>query len=87
MKISQLTNAPQWLLDAKTSDEDVEIIRGKVHWFSGNWHEGTWENGTWMAGTWYAGTWLDGMWLHGDWKGGTWRMGNWKGLPEPAVSK
>lgn len=42
MKISELTNAPQWLLDADTRDADVEIKDGIVIWHGGDWRGGDW---------------------------------------------
>lgn len=42
MKISELKDAPQWLLDARTEYADVEIINGVVHWYDGVWFGGEW---------------------------------------------
>ena len=64
MKISELTNAPQWLLDADTRDADVEIKDGIVIWHGGDW---------------LGGDWWGGVWLGGDWHGGVWRGGDWWG--------
>ena len=74
MKIEELKNAPQWLLDAKTRDADVEIINGVVHW-----HDGVWYDGEWHGGTWHDGVWHDGVWYNGMWHGGTWHDGEWHG--------
>ena len=87
MKISELTNAPQWLLDANTADADVEIISGRIVWHDGIWHDGIWHDGiwhdgiwydgTWRGGTWRGGTWYDGIWHDGIWHDGIWRSGVW----------
>ena len=50
MKIKELENPPQWLLDADTQDADVNIIEGAVHWYRGDWHGGTWYGGRWKKG-------------------------------------
>ena len=55
MRIEELANAPQWLLDAKTVDANVEIVCGVVVWMGGTWQGGTWEGGTWEGGTWQGG--------------------------------
>ena len=88
MKISELTNCPKWLKEARTENADVEIIDGVVHWRSGTWNSGVWYNGIWENGDWYDGHWLDGTWHNGTWKdgywydglwhSGTWRNGTWK---------
>jgi hypothetical protein len=83
MKISELKNAPQWLLDAATEDADVEIINGRVVWLDGKWYSGEWRDGIWLGGTWYSGKWYSGKWSGGEWLGGEWYSGKW--LYEPAV--
>ena len=50
MKIKELENPPQWLLDANTAFADVEIIDGIVHWNGGVWRDGIWHNGVWKDG-------------------------------------
>ena len=56
MKICDLVNAPQWLKNAKTENEDVEISEvGHVTWLEGTWCGGTWLEGTWREGTWRGG--------------------------------
>ena len=58
MKISECKNAPQWLIDAKTENANVEIDdSGYVTWYGGTWCGGTWCGGTWCDGTWRGGTW------------------------------
>ena len=73
MKIEELENAPQWLLDAKTEDADVEILSGVVYWY-----DSSWKNGNYHGGTWYGGIWRRGFWHRGIWKDGTWYGGRWK---------
>ena len=77
MKISDLKDAPQWLLDAKTDNADVEIIDGRVVWYGGTWYGGEWRGGEWRGGEWHGGTWLGGIWHGGTWYGGEWRRGTW----------
>ena len=55
MKISELTNAPQWLKDAIVENEDVEIVNNYVIW-----KDGTWKSGVWKSGRWEGGVWEDG---------------------------
>jgi len=78
MKIAELENPPQWLLDAKTDQADVIIVSGKVIWQGGTWLDGTWQDGTWQDGIWLGGTWRYGTWLGGTWMGGTWMGGIWQ---------
>jgi hypothetical protein len=47
MRIAELTNAPGWLAEAKTENENVEIINGRVVWCGGTWCGGTWRDGEW----------------------------------------
>ena len=77
MRKTELENCPQWLLDAHTENENVEIVNGNVVWHSGTWHSGTWDNGTWHSGTWHSGLWNNGTWHHGTWHHGTWNDGTW----------
>ena len=79
MKIEELENPPQWLLDADTNFANVEIIDGIVHWNGGVWKDGIWHNGVWKDGTWLDGVWYDGIWENGTWYGGTWQNGIWYG--------
>ena len=56
MKITELKNCPQWLLDAKTENADVEVeIGGKIIWHSGIWWGGDWRGGDWQGGVWWGG--------------------------------
>ena len=52
-------------MDAKTENEDIEIINGSVVWRGGIWHDGNWRGGEWEDGTWRWGTWLGGNWKGG----------------------
>lgn len=70
MKIEELENAPQWLLEADTKNANVGMINGRVHWYDGIWEGGHWRGGTWHNGEWRDGTWHYGMWFGGEWKGG-----------------
>ena len=80
MKIEELENAPQWLLNANTHNASVDIIDGVVHWYDGSWFDGIWRGGIWHYGVWHNGVWKDGTWKDGIWhngifEGGTWRNG------------
>lgn len=69
MKKNELENCPQWLLESKTENEDVEIVNGKVIWKGGIWKGGTWEGEVWKYGIWMGGTWMNGTWEGGTWIG------------------
>ena len=60
MKIEELENAPQWLLDAETHYADVDIVNGIVHWYGGVWEDGVWQDGIWENGVWQGGDWEGG---------------------------
>lgn len=46
-----MPNCPQWLLDANTENENVEISKfGYVVWRSGEWQGGEWRSGEWQGG-------------------------------------
>ena len=76
MKIEELENAPQWLLDAYTENADVEILSGVVYWYDGSWKNGNWHGGTWHGGTWRRGFWHRGIWKDGTWFGRKWEKGH-----------
>ena len=42
MKISELKNAPKWLIEANTENADVEMDDGIVVWRGGDWRGGVW---------------------------------------------
>lgn len=79
MKISELENAPVWLKEAKTVDEDVSIENNIVIWRGGVWLDGVWYGGVWRSGMWLDGEWRGGEWYGGVWYGGVWRGGEWRG--------
>ncbi len=60
MRKTELENCPEWLMQATTENENVEIIDGCVIWQGGTWQGGTWQGGTWQGGTWWGGTWRGG---------------------------
>ncbi len=55
MRISELKDAPKWLLRATVENEDVEIVNGRVIWKSGIWIDGIWHYGVWKNGIWRSG--------------------------------
>ena len=61
MKISELPNAPQWLLDARTANASVE------------WDSNDQRYIVWRGGVWRGGVWRGGEWRGGEWRGGVWR--------------
>ena len=73
MKIKDLPNAPDWLLNAKTFEADVEIVDSELHWFRGDWLRGNFENGHWHSGRFLNGTfkgrWHTGNFLNGSFAG------------------
>lgn len=79
MKITDLNNAPKWLLDANTTNADVEITDGVVIWHDGVWYGGVWRGGVWRGGDWRGGVWQGGDWRGGIWQGGVWQGGVWWG--------
>jgi len=79
MKISELKNAPQWLLDADTLNADVVLNGDIIQWCDGVWWDGVWRGGEWCGGEWRGGVWCDGVWCDGVWCDGVWRGGVWRG--------
>ena len=57
MKISELKNAPQWLLDADTLNADVVLNGDIIQWCDGVWWDGVWRGGEWCGGEWRGGVW------------------------------
>ena len=49
MKISELKNAPKWLIEANTENADVEMDDGIVVWRGGDWWGGDWRGGDWWG--------------------------------------
>lgn len=60
--ITDQSNWPQWLINAVTSDANVQIINGMVVWHDGVWQDGVWYGGVWRGGEWYGGVWRGGVW-------------------------
>ena len=84
MRIEELINPPQWLLEADTEGADVMLINDEVFWFDGIWKGGKWFGGVWLGGTfkggsWFSGEFRNGVWENGVFWGGTWFEGEWKG--------
>ena len=79
MKISELKNAPQWLIDADTLNADVVWNGDIIQWRGGVWRGGEWRDGVWRDGVWRDGEWCGGEWRDGEWCGGEWRDGVWCG--------
>ena len=80
MKIKELTNAPQWLLDAVTRDEDVEIDQyGRVIWNRGSWYSGDFMGGNFLGGDFLGGNFLGGNFRGGNFLGGNFLGGNVRG--------
>lgn len=73
--MSNRSNWPQWLKDAKIEDARVDIRYGRVIWHDGIWLGGDWLGGDWYNGDWHSGRWLGGAWHSGVWRGGIWRDG------------
>jgi hypothetical protein len=79
MKICELADAPDWLKEATTENENVALVDGCVIWYGGDWYGGDWHGGVWHGGDWYGGDWHGGDWRGGDWHGGDWHGGDWHG--------
>ena len=80
MKIKDLINPPQWLLEAVTADEDVNIVNGVVHWrsgtfsygvFEGVFHSGTFSNSAFTGGKFCEGTFTNSRFINGVFMSGT----------------
>ena len=71
MKISELTNAPEWLLRADTRNADVEVsVTGWVTWNSGNFRGGDFLGGEFLGGKFRGGNFLGGNFMGGNFLGG-----------------
>ena len=79
MKISELVNAPQWLIDADTENADVAIIDGIVQWYSGEFRGGNFRGGDFLGGNFRGGNFLGGNFLGGNFRGGDFRGGEFRG--------
>ena len=72
MKISQLTNCPDWLRDARTENADVDVFTdGWVTWKSGDFMGGDFMGGDFMGGDFIGGDFIGGDFMGGDFIGGT----------------
>jgi len=83
MKISECTNAPQWLKDAITSNADVEIsVYGWVNWRGGDFLGGNFRGGDFrgdfLGGSFRGGN-VRGNFLGGDFLGGNFLGGDFLG--------
>ena len=79
MKISELVNAPQWLLDADTVNADVRIVDGLVVWSCGDFRGGSFLGGNFLGGNFLGGDFLGGNFLGGNFLGGNFLGGNFRG--------
>ena len=80
MKIKELANAPQWLIDAIVRDEDVEIDQyGRVQWNRGEWLVGDFRGGNFLGGNFRGGNFRGGDFRGGDFRGGDFWGGNFRG--------
>jgi len=74
MRIKELTNAPQWLLDAVVQEEDVTIdAHGRVQWHSGNFLGGDFRGGNFWGGNFRGGNFRGGDFWGGNFLGGDFR--------------
>jgi uncharacterized protein YjbI with pentapeptide repeats len=80
MKISDIKNAPEWLVLAKTENADVDITQyGWVIWNSGNFLGGDFLGGNFLGGDFLGGNFLGGDFLGGNFLGGNFLGGNFLG--------
>ena len=80
MKISDLVGCPQWLLNAKTENADVEITRwGWVIWKSGYFLGGDFLGGDFRGGDFLGGDFRGGNFWGGNFWGGNFWRGNFRG--------
>src|SRR3990167_3921651 len=55
MKISELVNAPEWLVEARTENADVELPpRGELWWNRGEFRGGEFLGGEFLGGTFWG---------------------------------
>jgi hypothetical protein len=80
MKISELKNAPEWLVLADTFNADVEITSyGWVIWRGGNFLGGDFRGGDFRGGNFLGGNFLGGDFLGGNFLGGNFLGGDFRG--------
>ena len=70
MKISELPNCPQWLLDAYTKDADVEWSAQRTL---------LWNSGAFLGGAFWGGEFWGDAFLGGEFRGGEFRGGAFLG--------
>ena len=80
MKISELRNAPQWLLEASTENADVDLVSGFVIWnggvFSGGvFSRGLFSNGEFRGGVFRGVEFRDGVFSGGVFSDGVFSNG------------
>jgi len=79
MKISELKNAPEWLVLADTKNADVDITSyGWVIWNSGDFRSGNFLGGDFLGGNFLGGNFFGGDFSGGDFRGGDFRSGNFR---------
>ena len=79
MKINELVNAPQWLVDASTKNANVEIKNGAVVWYGGDFLDGDFRGGDFLDGNFLGGDFRGGDFLDGNFLGGNFLGGNFLG--------
>ena len=76
----ELTNCPQWLLDAKTTDELVRFDAvGMLVWEDGSFEDGSFLGGYFRGGSFRGGSFLGGYFLGGYFLGGSFLGGYFRG--------
>ena len=80
MKISELKNAPEWLVKADTKNADVEINTwGEVIWNGGEFRGGEFRGGYFLGGEFRGGQFRGGQFRGGQFRGGQFRGGQFRG--------
>ena len=80
MKISELKNAPEWLVLANTENADIDITSwGWVIWNSGNFRGGDFRGGDFLGGNFLGGNFRGGNFRGGNFRGGNFRGGDFRG--------
>jgi hypothetical protein len=85
MKISELKNAPEWLVMADTKNADVDYNRfGQVVWnggyfLGGEFRGGYFRGGEFLGGYFLGGEFLGGYFLGGEFRGGYFLGGEFRG--------
>jgi len=80
MKISECSNAPQWLIDATTIDANITVLSdGWVYWHGGSFEGGSFKGGSFEGGSFKGGSFLGGSFLGGYFLGGSFLGGSFLG--------